>query len=163
MSEDEQSHEQNLNFKENDEEESQPKFEMNQTKKNIPVKTQIRQMEKDLAQLRADLNENKKCGMTLKGELISLEGTIKEKCNELSKCIIDDLSNFEKDLKRVIQNDRTETDFFKVQINSLNDDKVKLQKETISLQSRMRTCECEIGVDPKQFFETKFSDNNENY
>ena len=149
MSEDEQSHEQNLNFKENDEEESQPKFEMNQTKKNIPVKTQIRQMEKDLAELRADLNENKKCGMTLKGELISLEGTIKEKCNELSKCIIDDLSNFDKDLKRVIQNDRTETDFFKVQINSLNDDKVKLQKETISLQSRMRTCECEIGVDPK--------------
>lgn len=149
MSEDEQSHEQNLNFKENDEEESQPKFEMNQTKKNIPVKTQIRQMEKDLAELRADLNENKKCGMTLKGELISLEGTIKEKCNELSKCIIDDLSNFDKDLKRVIQNDRTETDFFKVQLNSLNDDKVKLQKETISLQSRMRTCEVDIGVDTK--------------
>lgn len=149
MSEDEHSHEQNLNFKENDEEESQPKFEMNQTKKNIPVKTQIRQMEKDLAELRADLNENKKCGMTLKGELISLEGTIKEKCNELSKCIIDDLSNFDKDLKRVIQNDRTETDFFKVQLNSLNDDKVKLQKETISLQSRMRTCEVDIGVDTK--------------
>ena len=87
--------------------------------------------------------------MTLKGELISLEGTIKEKCNELSKCIIDDLSNFDKDLKRVIQNDRTETDFFKVQLNSLNDDKVKLQKETISLQSRMRTCEVDIGVDTK--------------
>ena len=85
----------------------------------------------------------------MKGELISLAGTIKEKCNELSKCIIDDLSNFDKDLKRVIQNDRTETDFFKVQLNSLNDDKVKLQKETISLQSRMRTCEVDIGVDTK--------------
>ena len=106
MSDDEQSHDQNLNFKENEEEDSRPKFEMSQTKKNIPVKTQIRQMEKDLAELRAALNENKKCGMTLKGELISLEGTIKEKCNELSKCIIDDLSNFDKDLKRVIQNDR---------------------------------------------------------
>ena len=149
MSDDEQSHDQNLNFKENEEEDSRPKFEMSQTKKNIPVKTQIRQMEKDLAELRAALNENKKCGMTLKGELISLEGTIKEKCNELSKCIIDDLSNFAKDLKRVIQNDRTETDFFKVQLNSLNDDKVKLQKETISLQSRMRTCEVDIGVDAK--------------
>ena len=149
MSYDEQSHDQNLNFKENEEEDSRPKFEMSQTKKNIPVKTQIRQMEKDLAELRAALNENKKCGMTLKGELISLEGTIKEKCNELSKCIIDDLSNFDKDLKRVIQNDRTETDFFKVQLNSLNDDKVKLQKETISLQSRMRTCEVDIGVDAK--------------
>ena len=149
MSDDEQSHDQNLNFKENEEEDSRPKFEMSQTKKNIPVKTQIRQMEKDLAELRAALNENKNCGMTLKGELISLEGTIKEKCNELSKCIIDDLSNFDKDLKRVIQNDRTETDFFKVQLNSLNDDKVKLQKETISLQSRMRTCEVDIGVDAK--------------
>lgn len=149
MSDDEQSHDQNLNFKENEEEVNRPKFEMSQTKKNIPVKTQIRQMEKDLAELRAALNENKKCGMTLKGELISLEGTIKEKCNELSKCIIDDLSNFDKDLKRVIQNDRTETDFFKVQLNSLNDDKVKLQKETISLQSRMRTCEVDIGVDAK--------------
>lgn len=149
MSDDEQSHDQNLNFKENEEEDNRPKFEMSQTKKNIPVKTQIRQMEKDLAELRAALNENKKCGMTLKGELISLEGTIKEKCNELSKCIIDDLSNFDKDLKRVIQNDRTETDFFKVQLNSLNDDKVKLQKETISLQSRMRTCEVDIGVDAK--------------
>ena len=149
MSDDEQSHAQNLNFKENEEEDSRPKFEMSQTKKNIPVKTQIRQMEKDLAELRAALNENKKCGMTLKGELISLEGTIKEKCNELSKCIIDDLSNFDKDLKRVIKNDRTETDFFKVQLNSLNDDKVKLQKETISLQSRMRTCEVDIGVDAK--------------
>ena len=149
MSDDEQSHDQNLNFKKNEEEDSRPKFEMSQTKKNIPVKTQIRQMEKDLAELRAALNENKKCGMTLKGELISLEGTIKEKCNELSKCIIDDLSNFDKDLKRVIQNDRTETDFFKVQLNSLNDDKVKLQKETISLQSRMRTCEVDIGVDAK--------------
>ena len=149
MSDDEQSHDQNLNFKENEEEDSRPKFEMSQTKKNIPVKTQIRQMEKDLAELRAALNENKKCGMTLKGELISLEGTIKEKCNELSKCIIDDLSNFDKDLKRVIQNDRTETDFFKVQLNSLNDDKVKLQKESISLQSRMRTCEVDIGVDAK--------------
>ena len=150
MSDEEHSHDDlNLNFKEGEEEETKPKFDIAQPKKNIPVKTQIRQMEKDLSDLRAELNENKKCGMTLKGELISLEGTIKENCNELSKCIIDDLANFDKDLKRVIQNDRTETDFFKVQMNSLNDDKVKLQKETISLQSRMRTCEVEIGVDPK--------------
>ena len=150
MSDEEHSHDDlNLNFKEGEEEETKPKFDIAQPKKNIPVKTQIRQMEKDLSDLRAELNENKKCGMTLKGELISLEGTIKEKCNELSKCIIDDLANFDKDLKRVIQNDRTETDFFKVQMNSLNDDKVKLQKENISLQSRMRTCEVEIGVDPK--------------
>ena len=138
-----------MNFQENEGEQQKSKYDILQPKKNIPVKTQIRQLEKELSDLRANLNENKKSGMLLKGELISLEGVIKEKCNELSKCIIDDLTNFDKDLKRVIQNDRTETDFFKVQLNSLNDDKIKLQKETISLTSRMRTCEVEIGVDPK--------------
>ena len=137
-----------LNFKE-EEENTEEKPKAIQLNKFQPIKNRIRQMEKDLAELRAGLNDNKKSGMMIKGELSGLEGTIKEKCNELCKSIMDDLANFEKDLKRVIQNDRTETDFFKLQTNALNDDKIKLQKETISLQSRMRTCEIDIGVDPK--------------
>jgi len=137
-----------INFKE-DEENQEEKPKTIQLNKFQPIKNRIRQMEKDLAELRAGLNDNKKSGMMIKGELSGLEGTIKEKCNELCKSIMDDLANFEKDLKRVIQNDRTETDFFKLQTNALNDDKIKLQKETISLQSRMRTCEIDIGVDPK--------------
>ena len=137
-----------LNFKE-EEENTEEKPKAIQLNKFQPIKNRIRQMEKDLAELRAGLNDNKKSGMMIKGELSGLEGTIKEKCNELCKSILDDLSNFEKDLKRVIQNDRTETDFFKLQTNALNDDKIKLQKETISLQSRMRACEIDIGVEPK--------------
>ena len=142
-----QSHEE-INFKE-DEENNEEKPQTLQLNKFQPIKNRIRQMEKDIAELRNGLNGSKKSGMMIKGELSGLEGTIKEKCNELCKSIMDDLSNFEKDLKRVIQNDRTETDFFKLQTNALNDDKIKLQKETISLQSRMRTCEIDIGVDPK--------------
>ena len=140
-----------MNFKEDDEIDEKPKLQTsfgNQVKFQ-PVKTRIRQLEKDMQELRSNINENKKAGMTIKGELNVLETTIKEKCNELCKCIMEDLANFDKDLKRVIQNDRTETDFFKVQTNSLNDDKIKLQKETISLQSRMRSCEIDIGVEPK--------------
>ena len=91
----------------------------------------------------------KKAGMVIKGDLSVLETTIKEKCNELCKCVMDDLANFDKGLKRVIQNDMTETDFFKVQTNALNDDKIELQKETISLQYRMRNCEIDIDVEPK--------------
>ena len=139
-----------LNFKEDSDGEEKPKVDtIGITSKFHPIKTRIRQMEKDIAELRAGLNENKKTSMMMKGGLSNLEGTIKEKCNELCKSIMDDLSNFDKDLKRVIQNDRTETNFFKVQTNALNDDKVKLQKETIALQSRMRACEIDIGVDPK--------------
>ena len=138
-------------FKEEEEGEEKAKIQttLGGSGKFQPVKTRIRQLEKDIQELRGNLNENKKSGMVIKGELAVLETTIKEKCNELCKCIMDDLANFDKDLKRVIQNDRTETDFFKVQTNSLNDDKIKLQKETISLQSRMRTCEIDIGVEPK--------------
>ena len=140
-----------MNFKEDDEIDEKPKLQTsfgNQVKFQ-PVKTRIRQLEKDMQELRSNINENKKAGMTIKGELNVLETTIKEKCNELCKCIMDDLANFDKDLKRVIQNDRTETDFFKVLTNSLNEDKIKLQKETISLQERMRNCEIDIGVEPK--------------
>ena len=138
-------------FKEEEEGEEKAKIQttLGGSGKFQPVKTRIRQLEKDIQELRGNLNENKKSGMVIKGELAVLETTIKEKCNELCKCIMDDLANFDKDLKRVIQNDRTETDFFKVQTNSLNDDKIKLQKETISLQSRMKACEIDIGVEPK--------------
>ena len=140
-----------MNFKEDNEMEENPKLltSFGNQVKFQPVKTRIRQLEKDMQELRSNINENKKAGMTIKGELNVLETTIKEKCNELCKCIMEDLANFDKDLKRVIQNDRTETDFFKVQTNSLNDDKIKLQKETISLQARMRNCEIDIGVEPK--------------
>ena len=140
-----------MNFKEDDEIDEKPKLQTsfgNQIKFQ-PVKTRIRQLEKDMQELRSNINENKKAGMTIKSELNVLETTIKEKCNELCKCIMEDLANFDKDLKRVIQNDRTETDFFKVLTNSLNEDKIKLQKETISLQERMRNCEIDIGVEPK--------------
>ena len=139
-----------LNFKEDSDGEEKAKVDtIGITSKFHPIKQRIRQMEKDIAELRQGLNENKKSSMMMKGGLSNLEGTNKEKCNELCKSIMDDLSNFDKDLKRVIQNDRTETNFFKVQTNALNDDKVKLQKETIALQSRMRTCEIDIGVEPK--------------
>ena len=140
-----------MNFKEDEEGEEKPKIQstLGNTGKFQPIKTRLRQLEKDIQELRSNINENKKAGMAIKGELAVLETTIKEKCNELCKCIMDDLSNFDKDLKRVIQNDRTETDFFKVQVNSLTDDKIKLQKETISLQARMRNCEIDIGVEPK--------------
>ena len=139
-----------LNFKEDSDGEEKAKVDtIGITSKFHPIKQRIRQMEKDIAELRNGLNNSKKSGMMIKGDLSGLEGTIKEKCNELCKSILDDLSNFEKDLKRVIQNDRTETDFFKLQTNALNDDKIKLQKETISLQSRMKSCEIDIGVDPK--------------
>lgn len=83
----------------------------------------------------------------MRSENQALEHKSKEKCNEITKSVLDDLANLEKEFKRVIQNDRTETDFLKQQIASLNQDKIKLQQSTITLESRMKTCEVEVGVE----------------
>lgn len=93
------------------------------------------------------MNESRKNGQILRSENQALEHKTKEKCNEITKSVMDDLSNFEKEFKRVIQNDKTENEFLKQQIASLNQDKIKLQQSTISLDSRMKTCEVEVGVD----------------
>ena len=139
-----------LNFKEEEDIEEKPKIKGFGTNiKFQPIKPRIKKLESDINELRSNINDNKKTGMLIKGELSTLETSIKEKCNELCKCIMDDLTNFDKDLKRIIQNDKTESDFFKVQINSLNDDKIKLQKEVLSLQSRIKNCEIDMGVEPR--------------
>jgi hypothetical protein len=117
-------------------------------KKSMPVKAQIKKMEDDIVKLRNALSENMKVSSTVRTDFVSLESKVKDKCNDLSKALIDDLSNFDKDLKRVMQNDKNETDFFQIQTNGLNDDKIKLQKEVISLKARMKTCEIDIGVEP---------------
>ena len=81
-----------MNFKEEEDGEEKQKMPstLGASSKFQPIKTRIRQLEKDMQELRSNINENKKAGMTIKGELAVLETTIKEKCNELCKCIMDD-------------------------------------------------------------------------
>ncbi len=62
---------------------------------------------------------------------------------------MDDFINLEKEFKKVIQNDKSEVDFLRQQIYAINQDKIKLQQSTIGLESRMKTCEVEIGYDYK--------------
>ncbi len=123
--------------------------EMNVSKKNMPVKTHIRKMEETIAELRNDLNNNLKNGQLLRAENAGLQSKTQEKCNEITKCIMDDLYNFEKDFARIRQNDKTETAFFDQQIKSLQQDAVKLKSNVIQLDSRLRSCENDIGVDYK--------------
>jgi hypothetical protein len=116
-------------------------------KRNVPIKIQIKKMEETIAELKKDINENKKNGLILKSENESLNHRVKEKCNEITKLIIDDLSNLDKDFRRIISNDKNETDFFKQQVNSLIQEKTNLQQKTIVLETRIRQCENDIGID----------------
>ena len=123
--------------------------EMNVNKKNMPVKTHIRKMDETIVELRNDLNNNLKNGQLLRAENAALQSRTQEKCNEITKCIMDDLYNYEKDFARIKQNDKTETAFFDQQIKSLQQDSIKLKSQVIQLDSRLRTCENDIGIDYK--------------
>lgn len=115
--------------------------------KNIPVKTHIRKIEEFINDLKKDLNENKKNGQILRSENISLEHKNKERCNQLTKSLMEDLNNFEKEFKRVIQNDKNETDFLKKQVNSLILDKTNLDQSRISLETKLKMCEDDVGIE----------------
>lgn len=115
--------------------------------KNIPVKPHIRKIEEYLADIKKDLGENRKSASVLRSEHQALEHKTKEKCNEITKMCIDDLTNFERELKRVMLNDRSENEFLSQQVNSLNQDKIKLQQNRISIESKLAMCENDVGID----------------
>ena len=115
--------------------------------KNIPVKTHIAKLDTFLIDLNRDLNHNTKMGQILRSELMTLEHRNKEQCNSLTKMLMDDLSNFEKEFKKTVQVDKNETDFLKQQIHGLNMEKNNVDQRRISLDSRLKTCEGDVGID----------------
>lgn len=121
-----------------------------QNSKNMPVKTQIRKLEELISEIRKDLGENTKQGQIARSQNMSLEHQNKEKCNQLTKSLMDDLFSFDKEFKRIIQSDKNETDFLNKQLNGLIMDKTNIDQIRVSLDNRLRICENEIGVDPNQ-------------
>jgi len=114
--------------------------------KNMTVKSQIRKIEETMAEIRKDCDENKKNAGILKGDLNVLGHKTKEKCNELSRLFMEDLQNLEKEFKRTVQSDKTETEFFKQQLHGLTQDKTKIKQNYYSLDSRLKICETDVGV-----------------
>ena len=120
--------------------------EFNQRKTAIPIKPHLKQIEENLRSIRTESEENKKFANKLKGELTSLGNTCKEKCNDIIKSTIDSIHNLDKEFKRTVQQDKTETDFFKSMIQALTQEKLKIKNTTINLDSRLKQCEIDVGM-----------------
>ena len=95
------------------------------------------------------MNYNRKKEQNLRTEISTLEYRTKEKLNEILKLITDDMSALDRDIKKVQQNDRTETEYFKTQVNMLISDKSKLQQNYTNLDNRLIQCESDVGVSNK--------------
>lgn len=118
-----------------------------QNSKNMPVKSHIRKLEQTIIEINKDISDNIKAGHVLRSENLGLENKFKEKTSQLTKNIMDELFNFDKELRKVIDNDKNETHFLKKQLNFLITDKTNIDKSRILLNSKLQQCENEIGID----------------
>lgn len=121
-------------------------YEMNISKKNVPVKSQILSLEKGINDLKQGCRENKKQADALRNELTSINHKALEKFNELNKLILEDLKNLENEFNRTKQSDSSENKFIGQQISSLTKDKTKLIESYNIADGRLRVCEKEIGT-----------------
>ena len=118
-----------------------------QNRKNIPVKKHISKIEEFIVEIRKDVGENKKFGQILRSEILTLEHKGKEKCNSVTKIIMEDFINLEKEFKKIIESDQIETDFIKSEIQKVTIDKCKIDQNRICLESRLKECENDVGFD----------------
>lgn len=93
------------------------------------------------------MNENKKEVQLLRSEFITLEHKNKETTNEILKELLEDIVNVEKDFRKLVQMDNNEIVFLKQQIVSLNQEKTKIQQNSIILGTRIANVENEVGFE----------------
>lgn len=83
----------------------------------------------------------------LRSECATLEHHATETTNDILKEIIEDISNLERDFQKIQMNDANECNFLKQQTNTLIQEKITLQQDTIALDTRVTGIENEIGFE----------------
>ena len=93
------------------------------------------------------INENKKETQLLRSECATLEHQITEGMNEILKQVFEDITNLERDFRKVQASDNNEMNFLKQQHNQLVQEKVALSQSYILLDNRVATIEGEVGFE----------------
>jgi hypothetical protein len=114
--------------------------------RSIPVNKRMKKCEEMIKEIREDITDNIKNGSIMRAEIQTLDHKTKEKCNELTKLILDDLHNFDIEFKKVRDDERAENDFFRQQISSLIQDKMKIKQLLVEMKVVINQCEVDIGV-----------------
>jgi hypothetical protein len=114
--------------------------------RSIPVKDRMKKCEDMIQDIRNDITENVKNGSVLRAEVQTLDHKTKEKCNELTKLILDDLHKFDIEFKKAREDERAENEFFRHQISSLIQDKMKIKQVLNSMNVVMSQMEMDVGI-----------------
>jgi hypothetical protein len=114
--------------------------------KSIPVKHRMKKCEEMISEIKNDITDNVKNGSILRAEIQTIDHKTKEKCNELTKLVLNDLHNFDIEFKKVREEERAENDFFRQQISSLIQDKMKIHQTLVAMRVVLNQMECDVGV-----------------
>ena len=93
------------------------------------------------------LNDNKKEVQLLRSECATLEHHATETTNDILKEIIEDIANLEKDFQKLQITDVNECNFLKQQVNTLVQEKIVVQQDAISLDTRIHGIENDVGYE----------------
>ena len=83
----------------------------------------------------------------LRSECATLEHHATETTNDILKEVIEDIANLEKDFLKVMLADIDQINYLKQETGVLNQEKIALQQNSIALDSRITTCEQDIGYE----------------
>ena len=83
----------------------------------------------------------------LRSECATLEHHATETTNDILKEVIEDIANLEKDFLKVMQADIDQINYLKQETGVLNQEKIALQQNSIALDSRITSCEQDIGYE----------------
>jgi len=115
--------------------------------RKLPVKQHISVLQKELDTMRKEIHTNRKIIQETTNSLNQIENSSRESCSEVVKYISTELDQLGDDLSKVINVEKQETAFLRNQIVELNQDKVKLQQNTVLLSTRVEDVEQTVGID----------------
>ena len=93
------------------------------------------------------MNDNKKEAQLLRSECATFEHKLTENTNDILKEILEDVTNLEKDFRKLQALDLNEMTFLKQQQNQLQQEKLKLQQACVLLENRIANTEGDVGYE----------------
>jgi len=81
----------------------------------------------------------------VRADIMAIEHQLKEGNTELMRALMDECLRVEKEFKKIISVEKSENDFLKQQMRQMNQDKMKLQQNTLVLENRVEASENDVG------------------
>ena len=113
----------------------------------LPVKTKVKTIQFNIQEGEDELKDNQKELLECRNEVLTLKNTVLDDLKTVQEEILEKVNKVQTDLNRISKTDFDDTSNLKKQTLGLNQEKVKLQKNIIALNQRIKQVEDDIGYE----------------